>query len=48
MRDDALIGCLAVGSRDVRRYDGDVGTLFLEYLADVLMRLPCLDTKDAT
>jgi len=48
MRNDTLIGCLAVGSSDVRRYDGDVGTLFLEYLADVVMRLPCLDTKDAT
>lgn len=37
-----LVGALAVGSSDVNRYDSTVGTLFLEYLAEVITRLPCL------
>ena len=46
MRGDTLLGALAVGSKDSRRYDSEVGTLFLEYLADVLICLPPLDPKD--
>jgi uncharacterized protein YigA (DUF484 family) len=46
MRGDTLLGALAVGSKDSRRYDSEVGTLFLEYLADVLMCLPSLDPND--
>jgi len=46
MRGDTLLGTLAVGSKDTRRYDSEVGTLFLEYLADVLICLPSLDPKD--
>jgi uncharacterized protein YigA (DUF484 family) len=47
VRGDTLLGILAVGSADSRRYDSEVGTLFLEYLADVLMSLPCMDSKDS-
>jgi uncharacterized protein YigA (DUF484 family) len=47
VRGDTLLGILAVGSADSKRYDSEVGTLFLEYLADVLMSLPCMDLKDS-
>jgi len=46
VRGETLLGALAVGSKDSRRYDSEVGTVFLEYLADVLMCLPSLDPKD--
>ena len=35
-----LLGVLAVGSNDTKRYRNDTGTVFLEHLADVLMALP--------
>lgn len=37
---DDVVGVLAVGSSDVRRYDSTVGTLFLDYIASVIARLP--------
>jgi len=40
MVDQTVVGALAVGSSDVHRYDGNVGTLFLEHLAEVIVRLP--------
>ena len=40
-----LVGALAVGSSDVRRYDGSVGTLFLEYIAEVIVRLPFIGSS---
>lgn len=39
---EGLIGVLAVGSSDVRRYDSTIGTLFLEYIASVIARLPMM------
>lgn len=39
---DLLVGVLTVGSNDVHRYDSNVGTLFLEYIADVIVHLPSL------
>jgi len=35
-----MIGVLAVGSRDSGRYQPDDGTLFLDYLAEVIGQLP--------
>jgi len=43
--DDTLVGALAVGSSDVHRYDGDVGTMFLEHLAEVIVRLPFIERQ---
>lgn len=43
--EDTLVGALAVGSSDVRRYDGDVGTMFLEHLAEVIVRLPFVERQ---
>jgi len=40
-----LVGALAVGSSDVRRYDGSVGTLFLEHIAEVIVRLPFIGSS---
>jgi uncharacterized protein YigA (DUF484 family) len=37
--DGREIGLLAVGSSDVNRYSGDMGTLFLHHVADVIIRL---------
>lgn len=34
------LALIAVGASDPARYDSDVGTLFLEYLADIIIRLP--------
>lgn len=34
-----LLGLLAIGSRDPHRFESQMGTLFLEYLADILGRL---------
>jgi uncharacterized protein YigA (DUF484 family) len=34
--DGRALGLFAVGSSDARRYDGDMGTLFLEFTAEVL------------
>lgn len=39
---DTVVGILAVGSSDVRRYDSTVGTLFLDYIAGVIARLPLI------
>ena len=33
------LGLFAVGSSDARRYDSDVGTLFLEFIAQIIGRL---------
>ena len=35
---DGTAGLLAVGSSDAARYDGDTGTLFLEFAAEVMGR----------
>lgn len=48
LRDGELLGAIAVGSSDVRRYDGNVGTLFLEHLAEVIIRLPFVGRTDAS
>lgn len=40
MRQNTLVGALAVGSSDPHRYDSSVGTLFLQHLAEVIVRLP--------
>lgn len=37
-----LIGVIAVGSDDATRYRSSDGTLFIEHLADVIMRLPVM------
>ena len=34
------IGVLGVGSHDTQRYHAEHGTLFLEYLAEVIGQLP--------
>ena len=34
------IGVLGVGSHDTQRYQAEDGTLFLEYLAEVIGQLP--------
>lgn len=39
-RGDEVIGALAVGSRDPQRYRPEDGTLFLDYLAEVIGQLP--------
>ena len=39
-RGDEVIGALAVGSRDAQRYRPEDGTLFLDYLAEVIGQLP--------
>jgi hypothetical protein len=39
---DKLIGALAVGSKDPHRYQSDDGTLFLQYVADIIVRLVVL------
>ena len=40
VRNERLVGVLAVGSSNVHRYESHVGTLFLDYIADVIMHLP--------
>ena len=35
-----IVGVLAVGSRDSQRYQAETGTLFLDYLAEVIGQLP--------
>lgn len=40
-----LLGILAVGSEDTDRYNSEVGTVFLEHLADVLIALPLLEAS---
>lgn len=40
--DGALLGAIAVGSSDAHRYDGDMGTLFIEHIAEVIVRLPVI------
>lgn len=40
----ALVGVIAVGSEDATRYRSSDGTLFIEHLADVIVRLPALAT----
>lgn len=42
------LGILAVGSEDTDRYDSEVGTVFLEHLAEVLMALPLLEASSGT
>lgn len=37
--DGELLGVIAVGDRDVSRYQASDGTLFLDYLAEVIVRL---------
>lgn len=37
-----LIGAVAVGSKDTHRYNSQMGTLFLEHLAEVITRLPLM------
>ena len=39
-RGDEVIGALAVGSQDAQRYRPEDGTLFLDYLAEVIGQLP--------
>ena len=39
-RGDKVIGALAVGSQDAQRYRPEDGTLFLDYLAEVIGQLP--------
>jgi len=39
MRDGRHLGAVAVGSADTSHYDEDMGTLFLEFAADVLARI---------
>ena len=39
-RGEEIIGCIAVGSNDARRYSPEDGTLFLDYLAEVISQLP--------
>lgn len=39
LKDTGLFGVLAIGSRDPHRFQTQMGTLFLEYLADILGRL---------
>jgi uncharacterized protein len=34
-----LLGILAIGSRDARRFSPDMGTLFVRYIGDVMARL---------
>ncbi|EED35922.1 conserved hypothetical protein [Luminiphilus syltensis NOR5-1B] len=37
---DEIIGVIAVGSHDTARYQSDDGTLFIDHLAEVIVRLP--------
>jgi uncharacterized protein YigA (DUF484 family) len=39
LRHRDLVGILAIGSHDPRRFSPDMGTLFVRYIADVLARL---------
>lgn len=39
MLDGKALGALAIGSTDTGRYDSNTGTLFLEFVAEVLVRL---------
>ena len=39
LRHRELVGILAIGSRDARRFSPDMGTLFVRYIGDVLARL---------
>jgi hypothetical protein len=39
LRHRDLVGILAVGSRDSRRFSPDMGTLFVRYIGDVLARV---------
>ncbi len=42
VRDEQLLGVIAVGSNDATRYRSSDGTLFIEHLAEVIVRLPAL------
>ena len=42
VRNDQLLGVIAVGSSDATRYRSSDGTLFIEHIAEVIMRLPVL------
>lgn len=42
MADGQLLGVIAVGDRDVERYQAADGTMFLDYLAEVIVRLATL------
>lgn len=47
LRHGALVGVLAIGSRDPMRFSPDMGTLFIRYIGDVLSRvLARLLTRD--
>lgn len=48
IKNGELMGAIAVGATDVRRYDSSVGTLFLEHLAEVIVRLPQLGSKSTS
>jgi uncharacterized protein YigA (DUF484 family) len=39
LADDETLGLIAVGSSDANRYDSKVDTLFLSYVADIMVRL---------
>ena len=39
LRHKELVGILAIGSRDPRRFSPDMGTLFVRYIGDVLARI---------
>ncbi len=48
LHDGGEVGLIAVGSSDGNHYSGDMGTLFLGHIADVILRLlPRLRTGDA-
>ena len=47
IRNGELIGALTIGSSDARRYDKSIGTLFLEHLAEVVVRLPFINHSPA-
>ena len=44
MSNGKLLGVVAVGDRDVERYQAADGTMFLDYLAEVIVRLAILRT----
>ena len=39
LRHADLVGVLAIGSRDPRRFSTEMGTLFVRYIGDVLARV---------
>jgi len=39
LRHHDLVGVLAIGSRDPRRFSPDMGTIFIRYIGDVVARL---------